>query len=271
VALARRRATGARRAARRRRPPAALKREVMSAEGAQPSLSIIIPTLDEAHAIGATLDALRAVRGSVEVLVVDGGSRDGTLELLRARGVRVVEGARGRGQQMHAGACAARGRVLWFLHADTQPPAEACERIAEALGDPQVVGGNFHVRFDGALRAARFLTWLYTRLRRLGLCYGDSAIFVRRDAYLRVGGFKSFPIFEDLDLVRQLRRAGRMAHIPATVITSSRRFEGRSFALTFARWSVLQILYWLGVPPRTLGRMYAPVRALADKKMLGAE
>ncbi|MBC7929120.1 MAG: hypothetical protein H7Z38_00970, partial [Rubrivivax sp.] len=154
------------------------------------------------------------------------------------------------------GACAARGDALWFLHADTTPPADAAELIGEALSDARVIGGNFRVLFGGERAAARFLTWLYPQLRMLGLCYGDSGIFVRRDVYERVGGFKPFPIFEDLDLVRRLRRAGRMAHVPATVTTSSRRFEGRSFAVTFARWSALQTLYWLGVHPRRLGRMY---------------
>jgi hypothetical protein len=129
------------------------------------------------------------------------------------------------------------------------------------LSDAQAVGGNFRIRFDGHQRAARFLTGLYPQLGRLGLCYGDSAIFVRREAYHRIGGFKPYPIFEDLELVRQLRRNGRMAHALATVTTSSRRFEGRSFALTFARWSVLQLLYWMRVHPRRLARMYAPVRA----------
>ena len=227
----------------------------------RPALSIIIPALDEAHSIGATLDTLQEVRGRVEVIVVDGGSRDGTIEILRARGVRLIESGRGRGLQMHAGAEHARGHVLWFLHADTIAPAEAAERISEALSDARVVGGNFRVRFDGPTAAARFLTWLYPHLRKFGLCYGDSGIFVRRDIYERVGGFKPFPIFEDLDLVRRLRRTGSVTQIPATVVTSSRRFEGRSFALTFARWSILQVLYWIGIPPRRLARMYAPVRS----------
>jgi GT2 family glycosyltransferase len=123
-----------------------------------------------------------------------------------------------------------------------------------------VVGGNFRLRFDGAKRAARFLTWLYPQLRKLGLAYGDSGIFVRAAAYREIGGFKPFPIFEDLDLVRRLKRVGRVAHLPATVVTSSRRFEGRSFPLTFTRWAILQVLYWLGVHPRTLARLYAPIR-----------
>ncbi|HEY0544802.1 MAG TPA: TIGR04283 family arsenosugar biosynthesis glycosyltransferase [Pyrinomonadaceae bacterium] len=225
-------------------------------EAERPSLSIIIPALNEARSIGATLDAVKEVRGRVEIIVVDGGSDDGTIEILRERGVRIIQSERGRGLQLHAGACAARGEILWFLHADTLPPVDAAGRIGEVLSDEKIVGGNFRVRFDGERVAARFLTWLYPRLRRLGLCYGDSGIFVRREIYGRIGGFKPFPIFEDLDLVQKLKRVGRVAQAQATVVTSSRRFEGRSFAVTFARWSVLQALYWLGVHPRRLGRMY---------------
>jgi rSAM/selenodomain-associated transferase 2 len=230
-----------------------------------PALSIIIPTLDEARSIGRTLDALQAAGAGVEVIVVDGGSLDATVEVARGRGARLLTSERGRGAQMHAGARTARGEALWFVHADTRPSAECVRQIAEALGDPAVVAGNFEVRFDGGSRAARFLTWLYPRLGRLGLCYGDSALFVRREAYQRVGGFRAFPVFEDLDLIRRLRKVGRVAHLTATVHTSSRRFEGRSFALTFARWSLLQALYWLGVHPRALGRLYAPVRAAGAK------
>jgi rSAM/selenodomain-associated transferase 2 len=227
-------------------------------EETPPALSVIIPTLDEARSIGRTLDAVLGARGVAEVIVADGGSADGTVEIARGRGAKVIASARGRGAQMHAGARAARGEALWFVHADTRPTPECAARIAEALGDPAVVAGNFDVLFDGGRPSARFLTWLYPRLRRLGLCYGDSAIFVRREAYRRAGGFRAFPVFEDLDLVRRLRQAGRVVHLRATVTTSSRRFEGRSFALTFARWSLLQVLYWLGVHPDTLGRMYAP-------------
>ncbi len=224
------------------------------------NISIIIPALNEAQSIGATLEAAARVKGVAEVIVVDGGSADGTAEAARSRGARVINSARGRGAQMHAGALAARGGVFWFLHADTLAPADAAERIARALRDPRAVGGNFRIRFDGAGGAARFLTWLYPRLRLLGLAYGDSGIFVRRAAYERAGGFKPFPIFEDLDLLRALWRQGHFVEADACVVTSSRRFEGRSFALTFARWSLLQGLYWLGVSPHALARLYAPVR-----------
>ena len=231
-----------------------------SGEEKHPALSIIVPTLNEAHSIGPTLDALADCARGAEVIVADGGSEEGTVEIARGRGAKVVAAGRGRGLQMHAGACAARGVALWFVHADTRPAADCAARIEEALRDPSVVAGNFDIFFDGDTRAARFLTWLYPQLRRLGLCYGDSAIFVRRETYERVGGFRSFPVFEDLDLVRRLREVGRVAHLPAAVTTSSRRFEGRNFALTFARWSFLQLLYWLGVSPHALGRLYAPVR-----------
>jgi rSAM/selenodomain-associated transferase 2 len=232
----------------------------------RPTISVIIPALNEASSVGATLDAVSRLSGPVEVIVVDGGSDDDTREIAGLRGAKVIVASeRGRGVQMHRGACAAQAGVLWFLHADTIVPADSVERIIEALVDPRVVAGNFDVRFDGRGWAARFMTWLYPQLRRLGLCYGDSAIFVRREAYEQVGGFKSFPIFEDLDLLRELRKVGAIVHVPATVITSSRRFQGRSFVLTFARWTIMQVLYWLGIQPRTIGRIYTPVRGQYGK------
>ena len=232
------------------------------AETERPTLSIIIPTLNEANSIKSTLAAVARVRGSIEVIVADGGSNDRTTEIARQNGAQVITSERGRGLQMHKGAGVARGEALLFLHADTSAPPDAAERIKEALAsDAKAVGGNFDIRFEGDGRAARFLTWLYPKLGKLGLCYGDSGIFVRAPAYEEVEGFNSFPIFEDLDLVRRLRKSGRMVHLAVTVVTSSRRFEGRSFALTFARWSILQGLYWLGISPRVLNQLYAPVRS----------
>jgi rSAM/selenodomain-associated transferase 2 len=223
------------------------------------TFSVIIPTLNEASVLGGTLAAVSRLPGAVEIIVVDGGSDDGTPAIAHSHQAQVHRAPRGRGSQMRAGADAARGEILWFLHADTHPPADAVEQIADALQDPQVIAGSFAVQFDGESFAARFLTWLYPSLGRLGLCYGDSAIFVRRTAYDWIGGFRPLLLFEDLDLVRRLKRAGRFVRLPGPVVTSSRRFEGRSFPLIFLRWTMLQILYWLGVKPRLLARFYAPV------------
>src|SRR5215207_7919446 len=136
---------------------------------------------------------------------------------------------------MHSGARIARGQILLFLHADTTVPLIAIERITEVLSrDPGTVGGNFDIRFEGDNRAARVMTWLYPKLEKLGLSYGDSGIFVRASVYTEIGGFNPFPIFEDVDLVSRLKRRGRMVHLPVAIVTSSRRFERGNFALTFA-------------------------------------
>lgn len=228
-------------------------------------LSIIIPTYNEAESIGGTLDHLAHLSGDLEIIVVDGGSADATVESAGERGVKIIASdERGRGAQMHRGACAASGDVLWFLHADTLPPRDAVERITTTLNeqkDDEIVGGNCVISFDGETRAARFMTWLYPRLRVIGLCYGDSGIFVKRDVYERVGGFRPYPIFEDLDFVRRVRCVGKMVYLPVTVVTSSRRFNKRNFPLVFARWAWLQILFWCGVSPHRLGGWYHPVRA----------
>jgi rSAM/selenodomain-associated transferase 2 len=222
-------------------------------------LSIIIPTLNEAVTLRTVAAGLASGPADVEVIVADGGSTDGTVAVAQACGLRVIAAPRGRGSQMNAGARAAQGSILLFLHVDTRLPKEALTLIECALADPAVCGGNFSLRFDGTTRAARYLTRLYPFLRLGGMCYGDSAIFVRRAVFERLGGFRDFPIFEDVDLFRRLKCAGRFVRLPAWATTSSRRFEGR-FLRTFALWSLLQVLYWLGVPPRRLERLYRPVR-----------
>ncbi len=230
------------------------------------TVSVIVPTLNEEKGIGATLDALFRLRGRAELIAVDGGSSDATVNVLRGRGIRVICTSPGRGVQLHAGASQAVGEVLWFVHADTRPPVEALDHMLEVLRDPAVIGGNFALCFDGGTRSASLLTRLYPHFRKLGLCYGDSGIFVRRAVYERLGGFAPYPIFEDLDLVRRMKRCGRFVHLPCQLMTSSRRFEGRSFTWTFVRWAVMQVLYWVGVNPNSLARMYAPIRNSSDRR-----
>ena len=218
--------------------------------------SIVIPALNEQERLGATLRAVAQLGGPVEVIVVDGGSRDRTVSVAGEHGTAVVHSPPGRGQQMRVGAARAAGDVLWFLHADTRPAAGALGAMRAALADPRVAGGNFRVEWDGPSAAARRLTRIYPMLRILGLCYGDSGLFVRREVYDAIGGMRPLPLFEDVDLVRRLKRAGRFAHVDACVETSSRRFEHRNFAAMWAEWTALQLLYWLGVPPARLAAWY---------------
>ena len=222
-------------------------------------ISVIIPTLNEAATISATVAALRQLDGAAEIIVSDGGSTDGTVEKARACGLRTISAPRGRGPQMNAAARLASGDVLLFLHADTRLPAGALQLIIEAMKDSDLCGGNFSLIFDGRDWGSRLLTRLYPLLRLGGLCYGDSGFFVRRAAFEAVGGFRNFPIFEDCDLYKRLRRLGRFVHLKQQAVTSSRRFEGK-FLRTFALWSALQLLYWLGVNPHRLNRLYRPAR-----------
>ena len=223
----------------------------------KPELSIIIPTLNEEESIRETLDSLKMF-DNTEIILVDGGSTDRTILIAQNYAVKILHSTPGRGMQLQIGGNTAQGQILWFLHADTIPSKDAVKQIIDILAKPNVVGGNFTIRFDGNRRAAKFLTWLYPNLRKIGLIYGDSAIFVRREFYKKIGGFKSFPIFEDLDFVERLKKEGEIITLPAVVKTSSRRFEKGSFSLTFLRWAILQILYWLGVSPDTLLKIYFP-------------
>jgi len=222
-------------------------------------VSIIVPTLNEATTIRDLAASLDRLRGEFEVIVCDGGSADSTVGMALQCGLRVIEAPRGRGSQMNAGAKLAKGETLLFLHSDTRLPEDALERVGDALDDEKVCGGNFSLTFGGDTREALLLTRIYPLLRLGGMLYGDSAIFVRRGVFDSLGGYREYPIFEDCDLYRRMRRLGRFVRLNACATTSSRRFEGR-FIRTFALWSLMQTLYWLGVNPNLLNRLYKPLR-----------
>ncbi|HBY58597.1 MAG TPA: glycosyl transferase [Solibacterales bacterium] len=223
-------------------------------------ISVIIPALNEEREIARTIVCALAMEEVGEVIVVDGGSQDGTVGIARAMGAAVVECERGRGRQMHAGALAASGEVLWFVHADTRPESGATRQIVAALGDALVVGGNCTLAFDGETRGARLLNAVQPLMKRLGVYYGDSTIFVRRSVYCAAGGCRPYPLFEDSDLIQRVRALGRFVSLDARVVTSSRRFEQRGFLRTCFLWTSLQMLFWCGVPAERLGKWYAPVR-----------
>lgn len=227
-------------------------------------ISVVIPTFNEADSLRSTIGAVKALGDGIEIMVVDGESTDETVFIARKSGVSVILSECGRGIQLHAGALAATGSVLWFLHADSIPPPAALREIREALSDENVVGGNFALRFDGDSPAAAFLTWFYNKVRHIGLLYGDSGIFVRRDAYQQIGGFKPIPLFEDLEFVGRLKRRGKLVRVKSEITTSSRRFESRPFLPVFFRWVLYQCLYWIGISPFCLARSYHPIRRQTD-------
>lgn len=224
------------------------------------TISVIIPALDEEAEIGETIQAVQCLPGCLEVILVDGGSQDRTASIARQLEARVILSGRGRGAQMQKGAKAASGEVLWFVHADTRPSAGSTGQMITALRDHSVAGGNFRLEFDGSSPGARLLNALQPVMRRLGFYYGDSTIFVRRSVYFDLGGFRSYQLFEDSDLIRRIKSAGRFVTLPAKVRTSSRRFERKGFLLTCFLWSGLQVLFWLGVSPERIGKFYSPVR-----------
>jgi len=228
-------------------------------------ISVIIPTLNEELTIDKTLDAVSRLVNISEVIIVDGGSTDKTIETVenheRIKNLRLVKlGSANRGKQLHEGTRAASGDIFWFLYADARPVQGCGRQIKQYMRYEEIVGGNFDVVFDGKSRWARFLTRLYAQLRTTGLVYGESAIFARRETYERIKGYRDVPFLEDVDLYKRLSKKGRFVHINLPVTTSSRRFENRRFFLAFARWSIFQGIYWIGVPPRVLARGYKAVR-----------
>ena len=189
-------------------------------------ISVVIPTFDEAGQIEAALAAVHAPE--VEIIVVDGGSKDGTPKIATAAGARVIPSPPGRACQLEVGARESRGEVILFLHADTRLPQGWTECIIDALRAPGTVGGAFGFRFDRSggrhTLLLRSIEW-GARLRSslLGLPYGDQALFVRRDVLDSIGGVPQVPIMEDLDLVQAMKRAGRLALLSTPASTSARR------------------------------------------------
>lgn len=223
-----------------------------------PSVAILIPALDEEDNLRRNLPA--ALAAADEVVVSDGGSRDATVRLARELGARVVTGPPGRGGQLNRAAAAASADVLLFLHADTvlAPGAVAAVREAVAAGAP---GGGFLVRFDSErpiFRLGERLVDLRTRLTRAPL--GDQGQFVTRGAFRELGGFRDWPVLEDLDFVRRLRRRGRIALLPLRATTSARRYEAGGVLRTVARNWLIWALYGLGVSPHRLAKLYGNVR-----------
>jgi len=221
-------------------------------------LSVIVPVLNEERVLPRLLRGLEVLRRSgVEVIVVDGGSADGSQALVVSAGIALVCAMRGRAQQMNAGAATAFGDVLLFLHADTRLPDGAKGLIDAALTGNRHVWGRFDVRLDGVGWRLRVVAAaMNVRSRLTGIATGDQAIFARRSVFERVGGFPLQPLMEDIELSRRLRAISRPVCIRARAVTSARRWESRGVGRTIVLMWWLRFAYWCGVSPERLARRY---------------
>jgi rSAM/selenodomain-associated transferase 2 len=226
--------------------------------GSTPLLSVVVPVLDEAAGLAAHLGALQPLRAhGCEIVVVDGGSRDGTSEIARPLADTVVSAPRGRGTQLNAGARAARGDLLLFLHADTFLPSGALDAVRAALAEGTHDWGRFDVEISGRHPLLRVVAALMGwRSRLTGIATGDQAMFVRRGRFEAVGGFPDIPIMEDVALSTALRRATRPACLRLRVVTSGRRWESRGVLRTILLMWWLRLRFWLGGEAASLARRY---------------
>jgi rSAM/selenodomain-associated transferase 2 len=222
-------------------------------------LSIIIPSLNEERSLGGPLASLSSIPH--EIIVVDGGSKDGTVEVARKYASVVLDSSRGRGIQQHTGACHAEGDILLFLHADTWLPKGFEMMIERTLSEPETVFGAFHLGHRPS-KAFLNLVALMANLRSLILKmpYGDQGLFMRRSDYFRVGGFKDLPLMEDVDLVRRLNKLGKFKLVKGKIRTSARRYDRNGIVYTTVRnWSLI-IRYLMGQSPERLHRLYSDAR-----------
>jgi rSAM/selenodomain-associated transferase 2 len=227
-----------------------------------PFLSIIVPVLNEARLLGEFLQKVRSLGPNLEIIVVDGGSSDGTSSIAERFADRVIIAPRGRASQMNAGAAIARGEVLWFLHADLEPPPTSFAQIRKALADPQVVGGCFRLRFprrELIYRVSDSLGNLGVGV--FGFALGDHGIFCRSAAFHRAGGYPDVPILEDAEIYRRLRREGRMGQLREEIVSDPRAYELHGAYRTTAVYFSILALYVLGFPIDSLNQIHRRFRA----------
>jgi rSAM/selenodomain-associated transferase 2 len=226
------------------------------------TVSVIIPTYNEQQAISVLLESLRRLSPE-EIIVADGNSTDHTIEVA-AHSAKIILSERGRGIQMNAGARASSGSVLLFLHADTRLARGSLQVIKERMDDPNIIGGNFDLRFEGCDWTASAFTRVNRWRRKVGIFYGDSGIFCRRNVFERLGGYRPWPVLEDYDFARRLRRAGKLAMLDEPIWVSSRRWRNSGLFSTLWTWFWIQTLFFAGVRPERLAAWYGNIRSVND-------
>ncbi|MFB2937125.1 TIGR04283 family arsenosugar biosynthesis glycosyltransferase [Aerosakkonemataceae cyanobacterium BLCC-F154] len=223
-------------------------------------ISVIIPVLNEAEAIKNVLLNLQTYP-ELEVIVVDGGSEDETIAIVKGFGYKVLTSPRGRSIQMNAGATVATGNILLFLHGDTILPANFPSMILAAIQKPGIVGGAFELAIDAKVKGIRLVEKMVNwRSHFFSLPYGDQAIFIKTEIFRKIGGFPIQPIMEDFVFIRQLRKLGKIAIIPTPVITSGRRWQQLGIVKTTLINQLMILGYYLGISPEKLAAFYRKKR-----------
>ncbi len=219
-------------------------------------ISVIIPTLNEEENIGSLLHYLHQLDSTLEIIVADANSADDTVKIAK-KYANVIQAPRGRGAQMNAGAKLAAGDILWFLHADVTPHPHSINAVKKLFLNERIVGGAFEYNLDEVgwfFRTVEVMSNLKNHL--LNTFYGDMGIFVRRNVFQKIGGYKEIPLMEDMDFCSRLKKEGDVIILPYRINTSARRWieEGKAKNL-FRNW-LLQIGYKLGFSPDTLAQWY---------------
>ncbi len=220
------------------------------------SISIIIPVLNEVSMIAQTISTVQTAK-DIEIIVVDGGSNDGTIQLVKSLNVQLISSFPGRAIQMNCGAKVATGDILLFLHGDTLLPLNFDRLLIAALMKPNIVAGAFELGIRGATRnlqiVHKIVNW---RSRYLQMPYGDQGFFLEAKIFQEIGGFPEIPIMEDFELIRQLKKRGRIAIVSRPVLTSSRRWQKLGILKTTFINQIVIIAYLLGVSPKILAQWY---------------
>jgi len=222
-------------------------------------LSIIIPAVNEAHNLRRLLPDLSKKFPGAEVIVVDGGSIDGSPQVVQQFPfVRFFETPRGRARQMNAGAREALGEILLFLHADTSLPNGALEAIRKALADPQIVGGRFEVELDSSQPIFQTIAYFINLLRSRPdlIATGDQAVFVRRKVFSAMDGYPEIPLMEDVEFIKNLKRRGNIAYLPIPAKTSTRKWEREGVLQTTLLMLAVWLLHFIRVSPARLHQLY---------------
>jgi len=223
-------------------------------------VAVIVPVLNEAQGLPSLLHRLQALNAD-ECVFVDGGSTDESCRILAASGVRWLASKRGRALQMNVGCQQTKSDILLFIHGDTEFSSEHMNDLKAVMRDEKTVGGRFDVRLSGAQPAFRVIELMMNlRSRLTKISTGDQAMFVRRDVFERFGGFPELPLMEDVAFSKLLKKQGKVACLRRKIVTSSRRWEQHGIVRTILLMWRLRLLYWLGVAPEKLAKMYREAR-----------